>query len=73
MAYVTKLMRQKMRDDAYERAHPELAGQRIAYRAAAEKALADMHAQFPTLTAENFAAANAYREERTKFHLENAS
>jgi hypothetical protein len=66
MAIIGKLIRQQARADAYERAHPEAAAERIRYRAAAEQALADTHARFPVLTTDNFAAANAYREARTK-------
>jgi hypothetical protein len=66
MAYVTQGMRRKMADAAYEERHPELAAERIRYRVAAEKALADTQAKFPVLTAENFQAANDYREAHTR-------
>ena len=64
MAYVTQLMRRKMADAAHEAAHPERVQERIAYRKAAQRALAETMAKFAPLTAENFEAANAYREAR---------
>ena len=36
------------------------------YRKASEQALAELHERWPVLTAENFAAANKFREERTE-------
>lgn len=66
MAIVGRALRQKWASDAVEARHPERAAERIRYRAAAERALADTRAKFPTLTTENFAAADAYREARTK-------
>jgi hypothetical protein len=66
MAYVTRLMRQKMADDAHEERHPERAQERVAYRKAAEQALAELHERFPVLTAENFAEADRFREQRTQ-------
>ncbi len=65
MAYVTQGMRRKMADDAHEARHPERARERIMYREAAERALAETMAKFAPLTTENFEAANAYREART--------
>jgi hypothetical protein len=59
-------MRRKMADEAHEARHPERVQERIRYRAAAERALADTHARFPVLTTDNFAAANEYRERRTR-------
>jgi hypothetical protein len=64
MVYVTLGMRRKMKADADEARHPKRAAERVAYRKAAEQALAETMAQFPTLTVENFEAANAYREKR---------
>jgi hypothetical protein len=65
MAIVGRLIRNKAKQDADERAHPERAQERIRYRQAAEQALIDTRAKFPVLTAENFQAANEYREKRT--------
>jgi tRNA A37 N6-isopentenylltransferase MiaA len=73
MAYVTRLMRRKMADDAHEARHPERAQERLAYRKAAEQALSETMAKFAPLTAENFEAANNYREQRTQELLKETS
>jgi hypothetical protein len=64
MAYISKAMRQKLANDAYEDRHPERGAQRIAYRKVAEQALAETQAKYPVLTADNFQEANDYRERR---------
>jgi hypothetical protein len=66
MAIVGKALRQKWADDAHEARHPERVTERIAYRRAAEQALAETSARFPVLTAENFEEANRFRETRTQ-------
>jgi hypothetical protein len=66
MAYVTRMMRQKMANEADEARHPERVFERVASRRAHEQALADMRVRFPVLTANNFAEANAYRETRAR-------
>lgn len=48
---------------------PEAIAERRAAKAAHERALADMRIKYPTLTADNFEDADAYRKSRVTFHL----
>jgi hypothetical protein len=45
---------------------PGAAAERVAYRKAAEQALAELRARWPVLTAENFTEADRFREARTQ-------
>jgi len=67
--YIPRALRQKWADDAHEARHPERAVERLRSRDANKKALADTFAAYPTITPDNFDAANDYRERRIKFHL----
>lgn len=61
---IGRALREKMRDDADERAHPERARERVRHRAICEQARREREARFPVLTAENAAAAIAWQAAR---------
>lgn len=66
MVYVTQALRRKWADEAHEKRHPERVTERIAFRDASSKAIAEMRVKFPVLTADNFDEANAFRESRVR-------
>ncbi len=67
MAYVTRAMREKMRDDATANS-PDRVAERLRARQAGELAHADMVAKFPTLTPDNVREALNYQADRYAFH-----
>jgi hypothetical protein len=59
----TKREQERARDNS-----PAAIRERLIYQKAAELGRADLEAKFPEVTAENFAAADAYQTERIEFH-----
>jgi trans-2-enoyl-CoA reductase len=66
MAIVTRLVRQKMADEADERRHPERAQWRIKIRQVHEQVWSEITAKWPQITPENFREVDAYRVSRTE-------
>ena len=66
MAIVTRAVRQKQAEEAYERCHPEVALARQEQAAAWEGMRAEIKRLWPSATADNLDAIEEYRNRRAR-------